>query len=360
MDRLSFQKIFYHSDNLESYLKQGDCYPVHMIVGLTNCCNHACTWCYGYDAISTHYNNNNFAPVDMIINTVDEASNLGLRAVTLVGTGEPTLHPRFIEIIRGIKSKGVDVGLFTNGALINEEMVSAIADTHTFLRLSCSAADTEEHNHIHHAGQAGNDFEQIIKVIKLLINKRGKQLFPTIGVQFSVSHINWRSMLIACRLWKEIGVDYFALKPVYKNPNILEHEENTAPLNQVITLMKEVKQLENSTFKVYVKYDQFNKVLDYENQNRGYSQCHGQAFTTFLDPDGKVYICGNLHGQEKFCIGNIVETGSFDSLWKSEKRERILNDLDVSKCPVGCRMDPLNLIIEDLRHPNPEIHPNFL
>ena len=360
MDRLSFEKIFYHLDHLGDYIQHGDCYPVHMIVGLANVCNHACVWCYGYDTISTHYNKNVFAPVDMIVGTIKEAAKFGLKAVTLVGTGEPTLHPKIVEIIRGIKACGVDIGLFTNGSRIDENMAQAIVDTHTFLRLSCSAADREEHNRIHHAGQPGNDFDRIVESIRSLLSKRAGKPFPTIGVQFSVSHHNWQSLITACRLWKDVGVDYYELKPVYKNPSIMDHEENQSPLEKVIELMKEAQRLEDKKFKVYTKYEQFKKVLGHKRQHRGYVGCHGQAFTTFIDPDGKLYICGNMHGKEEYCIGNVMESGSFEAVWNGERRKQLLRDLDLSNCPVGCRMDPLNLIIEDLINPDPQNHPNFL
>ena len=359
MDRLSFEKVYYHLDHLHDYIRTGDTYPVHMIVGLTNICNHACIFCYGYDTISARYNENAFAPMDMIVGTIKEAAQLGLRSVSLVGTGEPTLHPKFVEIVRGIKSAGVDVGLFTNGSLIDEDKVQAITDTHTFLRLSCSAADREEHNRIHHAGRPVNDFDRIVENIRSLLNRRGGKPFPTIGVQFVVIHHNWQSLLRACRFWKDVGVDYYAIKPAYKNPKTPEHEENEAPLGKVIELMKEAKELEDDNFTVYAKYEQFSKVLGVKGYH-GYDKCHGQAFVTFLDPDGKLYVCGNMHGKEEYCLGNVRESGSFEAVWNGERRKQLLRDLDVSTCPVGCRMDPLNLIIEDLMNPDPQIHPSFL
>lgn len=360
MDRISFEKVYYHLDHLYDYIKTGDTYPVHMIVGLTNICNHACIFCYGYDTISAQYNENAFAPMDMIVGAIREAAQLGLRSVSLVGTGEPTLHPKFVETVRGIKAAGVDVGLFTNGSLIDEDKVQAITDTHTFLRLSCSAADREEHNRIHHAGRRVNDFDRIVASIRSLLKRRDGRPFPTIGVQFIVIHHNWQSLLRACRFWKDVGVDYYAIKPAYKNLNVPEHEENKAPLEKVIELMKEAKQLEDEKFTVYAKYGQFGKVLGAKGQYRGYDKCHGQAFTTFLDPDGKLYVCGNMHGKEEFSIGNVMESGSFEAVWNGERRKQLLRDLDVSKCPIACRMDPLNRIVEDLINPDPQIHPNFL
>ncbi len=360
MNRLSFEKVFYHLDPLHGYIDHGDCYPIHITVGLTNRCNHSCIWCYGHDTISEHYNDNDFAPVRMIVDAIREVAQVGLRSVTLVGTGEPTLHPEFVKIVRGITSAGVDIGLFTNGALLNKKKMDAIIDTHTFIRISCSAADREEHNRIHHAGRPGNDFDRIVDNIKSLLLKRGKKTFPTIGVQFLVSHHNWRSLLRASHFWKELGVDYYALKPVYKNPDLPEHEENEVPLKKAFALIKETEKLEDETFKVYAKYEQFNRLLNAKDHNRGYDKCHGQAFETFLDPDGKFYICGNMHGKEEFSLGNVMKSGSFKAVWNGQRRKQLLRSLNVNDCPPECRMDPFNRIVEDLKNPDPQIHPNFL
>lgn len=354
--RISFEKVYYHQRHLHDYVQTGDTVcPVHMAVGLTNVCNHACIFCCSRDVRLGHYNENAVAPMDMIVDTVKEAAQLGLKAVSLIGTGEPIIHPKFVEIVRGIKATGVDVGLFTNGSCIDGDKVQAIVDTHTFLRLSCSAADREEHNRIHHAGQQVDDLDRIVANMRALLEKRGGRPFPTIGVQFVAVHHNWRSLLRACRFWKEVGVDYYAIKPGY-----VDIPENEIPLEQVIELMEEAKRLEDETFTVYAKYEQFGKVLGVKTQYRGYDKCHGQAFATFLDPDGKFYICGNMEGKEELSIGNVIESGSFKAVWNGSRRKQLLRGLDVSKCPNACRMDPLNRIVEDLLNPDPQVHPNFL
>lgn len=359
--RLSFEKVFYHQDHLYDYIRTGDTVgPVHMVVGLTNVCNHACIFCHSYSTRARHYNKNDFAPADMVIRTVEEAAQLGLKAVTLVGTGEPTLHSAFVEIARAIKSAGVEMALFTNGSRLDEDEVQAVVDTHTFVRLSCNAASCEEHNRMHHAGRQVNDFDRIVAGIRALLERRGGSPFPTVGVQFVVIHHNWQSLLRACRFWKEVGVDYYAIKPAYTNLDVPGHEENEAPLEEVIGLMKEAEQLGDETFTVYAKYEQFGRVLGDKAQPRNYDRCHGQAFMTFLDPDGKLYVCGNMEGKEEFSIGNVIESGSFGAVWSGSRRKQLLRDLDVSKCLDACRMDPLNRIIEDLLHPDPQGHPNFL
>src|SRR5258705_5674702 len=39
-------KVFHHIDRVHELATTGDTRPVHMTIGLTNYCNHKCSWCY--------------------------------------------------------------------------------------------------------------------------------------------------------------------------------------------------------------------------------------------------------------------------------------------------------------------------
>jgi radical SAM protein with 4Fe4S-binding SPASM domain len=47
--------------------------------------------------------------------------------VTLTG-GEPTIHPRFIDIVRAMRDTGMHVGFCTNATTLTEEQISELAD----------------------------------------------------------------------------------------------------------------------------------------------------------------------------------------------------------------------------------------
>ena len=47
MQRLSFEKIFYHKEHLNEVLSGStEVFPIHVELGLTNFCNHNCEFCY--------------------------------------------------------------------------------------------------------------------------------------------------------------------------------------------------------------------------------------------------------------------------------------------------------------------------
>lgn len=355
--RLGFEKVFYHIDQLYDFYKRNDNYPVHMTVGLTTYCNHRCVFCYGdYETANPKVNIK--ADTDKFLEFFKEAREEGLKSISLVGTGEPLLHKDAARIIRGIKEIGIDIALYTNGVMVRDEIRDAILDCCTWVRLSCNAKNTEEHDRIH---ATKNDFDKIVANFKELVSLRGKQgkQFPTIGCQFVALQENYHSIIDAAKLWKEAGLDYFAIKPVYKQEKNIRQSEYIEDYGSAKEIMQKTMALEDQNFKVYAKFEQFEKVLSDDYRKR-YGKCYGHAFSTALLADGDLYLCGNLHSEERYSFGNIYRDGGFREIWSSEKRKEVIQSINFRECPMRCRNDLLNEILWDLKHPDQQIHPNFL
>lgn len=357
IDRLSFEKVFYHIDQLYDFYKRGDNYPVHMTVGLTTYCNHRCLFCYG-DFETADPNKNIQADTDRFIEVFEEAYQLGLKSTSLVGTGEPLLHKEVIKIIRGIKEIGIDLSIYTNGNNLSGKVAEAILDCCTWIRLSCNAKDAKEHEYVH---RVKNQFDKIVFNFRELVQKRNErgQRFPTVGCQFVAFEENYHSIYEAAKLWKNVGLDYFAIKPVYRQEKNIYKPPFIKDYAAAEALMKRTEKLSGENFRVYAKFEQFREVL-LQDRRRGYDRCYGHAFSTALLADGNLYLCGNLHSEERYSFGNIYADGGFKEIWNSERRQKVVNSISLNECPVRCRNHPLNKILWDLKHPDPEIHPNFL
>ncbi len=355
--RLGFEKVFYHIDQLYDFFKRGDNYPVHMTVGLTTYCNHRCVFCYGdYETANPGININ--ADTAKFLDAFKEAYDMGLKSISLVGTGEPLLHKDAAKIIRGIKDIGLNVAVYTNGVMVKDDVRDAIIDCCTWIRLSCNAKNCEEHDRIH---QTKNDFNKIVSnFIDLVKNRDRRNLqFPTIGCQFVAYQDNYLSIFDAAKFWKEVGLDYFAIKPVYKQDKNTINPNYIKDYVEAEQIMKKALELEDNHFSVYAKFEQFKEVIS-QNPDRGYKRCYGNAFSTALLADGNIYLCGNLHSEERYAFGNIYKDGGFKEIWQSDRRKKMIKSIELNKCPVRCRNDPLNKILWNLKHPDPQIHPDFL
>lgn len=375
INRLSFGKIFFHIDHLHRFLTTGDTYPVHITIGLTDYCNHNCVWCYS--AYSTHVgyivdDGGTLVEVDkrkkdlvidkdVLLDFLRQAKEKGLKAVSVVGSGEPLLHPQSTAILEEIGKMGVDFGIYSNGSKISDRQIKVITNYGTFFRFSVDAAEWKTYAKLHR-GVANLD-ETFNNIRRLLgaRRKKGKRL-PTIGAQYLVSQLNDGEILKFAELMRDIGVDYVAYKPMMSNPINIDRVQNKLRFKDVLPKLEKVQKYETEAFKVYSKIEQFRDCLAGRQYNGTvyYSQCLGHAFSPSLYANGNLYLCVNMEGRKEFILGNIYQS-TFKEIWHSEQRKQAIKKIDLHhKCPAACRMDPLNKILWEVIHPDPETHPNFL
>ncbi len=111
--------------------------PIHAELDLTSTCNMSCAWC---KALDRKYSKSRAG--NMPLRIVEQAAEI-VKAISLKGGGEPTLHPEFGRICELIHSKNLDLGLTTNGTLAIEH-----PDYFTWIKLSMDAWDAESLRHL--------------------------------------------------------------------------------------------------------------------------------------------------------------------------------------------------------------------
>jgi len=119
--------------------------PYHIQLYPTHKCNRNCHYCVLSKldrTVEMHF--------DEICALLRHFWFLGTRAVTLTGGGEPTLHPKFWEIVAFCYNEGIETGLVTNGDFLHN--APNIAHTLTWIRMSV------------------NDITKVPKAIESLIN----------------------------------------------------------------------------------------------------------------------------------------------------------------------------------------------
>lgn len=94
-------------------MRDGRILPVHLRLFPTNRCNSACPYCE-YGKIDRHQE----LSLEEIKDIIMHFWFYGTRAISITGGGEPTLHPKFSEIVEYALAREVKVGVETNGILI--------------------------------------------------------------------------------------------------------------------------------------------------------------------------------------------------------------------------------------------------
>lgn len=343
-------KLIFHYEKINELFKMGKTYPIHITIGLTNYCNHKCTWCYiDYAKDIKHQIN---ADRKKFMEALSSAKRFGAKAITIVGDGEPTLHPEFSEFLEDINNLGYDIGLFTNGAWKKDSIADSIAKYCRFVRFSVDAGSSEKHKETH----LTNDFNLVVANIEKVVQKKENNL--TVGVQFAFNQDNLEDIELAADLYKDLNVDYISYKPVYKNELNEDHKDNTVESEDTRNKLQKAKMRETKSFKVYWKDWQLNALVYKKNDSRGYDICRAIWLSPYFDENGNVEFCGNLKGRG-FTIGNIYQN-SFENIWMSSTHIEKVNQINLQKCPRGCKLHGLNLKLESIAHPNHNEHINFI
>ena len=118
---------------------------------------------------------------------VDEAEAESCRALTMASRGEPTLHPKFNEILSYAKGKFFDFKINTNAMLLDKEKCHQILQNKvTELVFSVDSAKKDEYEHIRKHGK----FEQVVSNIKRFHEIRKKE-YPESKCKTRVSAVKY-------------------------------------------------------------------------------------------------------------------------------------------------------------------------
>jgi len=262
---LDSHKLHYHADRVSEFLEKGDCYPIYMEVSPVGSCNHRCVFC-AYDYIG--YPNRKLDR-EVFLRFIDEVSDCGLRSLLFAGEGEPLIHPDIGEFVTYTKQKGIDVGLFTNGELLDKKLNETILKSLTFIRFSINGGNRDNYNLIHKR----DSFNKVIENLKYCATlKKQNSLDVTIGIQFVLLPENIDSIKDLIFMVKDIGIDYLSIKPFVLQNESQFYRQKTFD-HDLDSFFNELESYSNDNFKVVARINAFKKY-----GIRDYNRCYGCSF----------------------------------------------------------------------------------
>ena len=142
---LDGQKLIWHQERLKAWLKGERIAPITIDCSLTRRCTYRCVYCYGMLQV----NDEKKMTKDVIFRFLDDAAEIGVKAVSFVSDGESTCSPYFYDAVLRGKANGLDMAVGTNGYLLKEERLEEILPALTYIRFNISAADPKRYAQIH-------------------------------------------------------------------------------------------------------------------------------------------------------------------------------------------------------------------
>ena len=335
--------------------------PLIVELDPTAVCDLACPGCISEDIIAT---GNSFS-YERLMELGIEFKESGVKGVIFIGGGEPLAHPASGELIRYFGQNDISVGITTNGTFINRYM-DEIAKYSSWTRVSIDASSEEMFKILRPTKGGGSKFHHIIdnmrKLAKIKTGKLGFSFLIRSEAEGDNIVSNIHEIYDAAVLAKDIGCDYFEIKPSYNYKNNVAHslvKHSDQRITEIKIELERLSKLIDDDFtiiKAITLDDSLNGVQ--EKQVKTYTTCPATELRTLVTPVG-TFVCPYWRGKDQFNIGD-AKKNNFMELWNSTQRKDIQKWLDPSKhcANLHCLRHESNIeilkMIEDIKN-NKEI-----
>ncbi|WP_449419501.1 radical SAM protein [Phormidium nigroviride] len=315
--------------------------PVHIRVKPTNRCNHKCWFCaYRTDdlALGGEMREQDSIPTEKMLALAHEFVEMGVKAVTFSGGGEPLLYKPLPEVIDILAAGGIRVAALSNGANLKGPMADAFAQHGTWIRISLDAWDDD--SYVESRGARPHEFSRLLDNIKAFTDRDTKCV---LGVSFIVTEENHRHIAEVCNLLKGCGVNHVKLSgAVVSNDvkgNNTYHESIKEEVARQIAL---AEHLVDETFALLNHYHDLE-----ERFEKHYHSCPFLQFLTVIGADQNVYTCQDKAYTKSGRMGSIADR-SFKDFWFSQENKSFLNTFNPHlQCHHHCVSHSKNLAIHE-------------
>lgn len=310
----------------------------------TTACNLAC-----HDCISANLINQGGFERERIKELAREFKEMGVRAVVLIGGGEPMAHPEFGTLVDYFYDNGIHVGVTTNGTLI-ERHLERLASKTKWVRISVDAGSDEMFREFRPAPNGKSLWNTVTRGMR----KLGEIKKCKFGYSFLVlSKCNEAGEVIssnvsdiakAAHLAKELKCDYFEVKPSFDMMHFLVNHSITVH-DLVAQQIDEVRHLEDDTFKIISPYTLKEALDGSSTQIKEYNRCLVANLRAVVTPSG-VYVCPYHRGNLNMRLGD-ANKQTMQHIWDSDMRRNVMRRVNPSiHCTFHCIRHKSNLLLE--------------
>lgn len=343
--------------------------PVHVQIILSDLCNQSCNFCAyrdpGYTSSTLfyvredgkkglryeehpdrNYNPNRMIPYEKVLEILDDCVDLDVRGIQFTGGGEPTVHPRFADVVRATVDRGLKWSLVTNGVNLSRLTSLAACKTASWVRVSIDAGTSGTYSRMR--GVPPHQFNSAWSAVTWLADLG----VPTVGVGFVVTPDNWQEALAAAVLAKASGADNIRIGAQFsaEDEGLFAgfHEECAA-------LCREAEKLSDDTFTVFNRFGE--KLEDLRQHSPDYGRCGYQEFTTYIGGDLGLYRCCVYAYHPRGLYGSIKDR-RFKDVWLEQGRADAMAGFDARGCE-RCQFNGINRTLDYVLAPGAD-HSEFV
>ena len=342
-NKYSKTKITWFPEKLQSFVAGKITAPIYVRVKPLNRCNHKCFWCVYHepDLSQMHggMEKSDTLSLDKMTEILDDFEDMGVKAVTYSGGGEPLMHPDINEILELTLQKGIALSTITNGQFLKGRTAELLTKA-KWVRVSIDYC-TEE-GFVESRRIKGRHFYPILDNIKNFAAIKDDDC--DLAVNFIITKENHKDIWKAAELLISLGVENIRFSPMWID-NFNEYHE---PIKDwIITELAHIKEhLETERFRIYSSYTY--EVFRDDIKHRPYTKCFVMQYNPVVGADMNIYACHNQAYSDDSIIASISDQ-SFKEAWFSQEAKKFHEGFNCQEiCTGQCASDEKNLYIHEL------------
>jgi len=312
------------------------------------------TNCFSYDYKRT----DNHMDEATMRAAIDSLVSGGVRNILFTGGGEPFVNPKItISGMRYAKEKGLRIGLYTNGSLLNPGIISSIMDiSPLFVRVSVYGSNSAVFSK--YTKQKPQLYDTVLANIKLLaMSKLKLNASTTLGLSYLVHPITiidldgFPDTLNNAFTKEELSaIDFCRFTPSVDYFGGQQHSQDEMKL--AFTLINKIIVPTLKTYGIEAKpyYHRLNDL----HKSKPYKNCLASGWYVEVGPNADLYLCCEKLFIPSYKIGNLTKM-SLDDIFNGNDRKNVLEYVNANlckDCPPLCKPHELNKLfnrIEGMR-----------
>ncbi len=341
--RYSRLKVFHHTNTLNALPRAHPdiASPINIRVKPTNVCNQNCRYCaYRVDALQLGKDmvSSDHLPREKMLEIVDDASKMGIEAMTFSGGGEPFCYPHFEEVLSSLSKTKIAFAALTNGTRLCGVAGDIFRERGTWIRVSVDGWDNK--SYAAYRGVSEKAFSKVVANIEAF-SKAERQCY--LGTSIVVDEMNASHVFELASTLKSSGADSVKISPVIVSNSGAKNNDYHRKLERTVRdeVARVLSDLEDDGFEVFDSYH-----LQLESFEKSYDWCPYIQLCPVIGANGALYSCHDkAYNDDTGRIGDI-STSSLKREWFSDK-SRFFEINPSRDCDHHCVVDKANALIHE-------------
>ncbi|WP_019555402.1 radical SAM protein [Propionispira raffinosivorans] len=275
---------------------------------LSKACNLKCVYCYAESGIKKEHELN----LTEIFSVIDQAVELGVKRIVIIGGGEPLIYPDYWKVVHKINECKIPSITITNGTCITADTAKRLYDEKQDIALKWNSFNNTLQDEL--AGNISGTGEKIKQALKFLVDagySSKKKNTPQLALQTVICKKNYNEIEQIYHFCRENNFIPF-IEILAIQGYATTHEKDLAVTPHECKIL-------------------FEKLHEYDLKHWGYDwpiippvigqSCLRMYYSAYLTADGEVQPCGGV----TISGGNIRTTLLKEIIHQSEIFNQVRN-----------------------------------